>query len=163
MGWDEEAAGKEARYDGYVVARTSSSEENLPASLVVDFVRSRVEDLALYAAVPKLCPLCRKAASALAPSEQAALASASGYLADLALSIISQGASKKLGRKVTRTEAAGALRSMDATLVGGCASGIFERTDLTDAIEASSGIFLDSELITKPELERFLKISRGKA
>lgn len=160
MDSDEEALLKEARYDGYAAVSTSALEGVLPTQECAQAAILRIEDRALYRADAPLCPLCSKICSSCPPSEAGAFSAAVGYLADLALSITAMGASKALGRQVSRTEAACALRSMDVTTVGICASGIFERTALTDAVESASGITLDSELITKEEIERFLKISQ---
>ncbi len=161
----EYSSSKEARYDGYVAASTDEFEEALSNQECAQLVISRIEDQALYRQDTPLCPLCTKISSAYTPSEKSSFAASVGYLADLALSITAGEASRALDRKVSRTEAAAALRAMDATMVGNCVSGIFERTALTDAIESSSRIFLDSELITLPEMDRFLEISRteGKA
>ena len=161
MDSDEGALSKEARYDGYAAISTSALEGMLPAQECARAALLRIEDQALYRADAPLCPLCSKICSSCAPSEAVAFSAAAGYLADLALSLTAAGASKALGRQVSRTEAAEALRSMDATTVGECVSGIFERTALTDAIESASGIALDSELITKAEINRFLRISQG--
>ncbi|MGN0908934.1 MAG: hypothetical protein ACI4NA_04875, partial [Succinivibrio sp.] len=156
---------KAARYYGYVAASTPESSEALSDEKAAGCLCQRIEDRALYSLMPRFCPLCLKIASSCTPSERALLAASAGYLADLALSEVAGAASSKLGRRVLRTEAAAALRAMDATTVGECISGIFERTALTDAIEESFRIFLDSELITKAEIAFFLKgrASAGKA